>query len=77
MSSAFYPTETWVSPVNRRQTFFHIVDHDRTSSPGSQWLVPDSALPGSRVEITPQHEAGCSLVQFEATGIDLSRYVRR
>jgi hypothetical protein len=39
--------------------------------------VPDSALSGSRIEITPEYETGCSLVQFEATGINLSRYVRR
>jgi hypothetical protein len=68
-----YPADQWLSPVNRRQTFFHIIDGPEQGK-GSQWLVPRSALAGARIELTPEHDRGCGIVAFEAVDIDLRSY---
>ena len=57
----------WSSPLDRRQTYFPIVD-ERAPGAGNKWLVPREALRGARVEIRPEEPVGCAIVAFEAVG---------
>jgi hypothetical protein len=70
---ALYPTGTWLSPVNRRNTFFHIVEGPLQID--DRWRVPRSALAGGKLEFAPQRSAGCSVVRIAFNSIDLRQYL--
>lgn len=57
----------WLSPLDRKQTFFPIVE-ERAPGEGNKWLVPVAALQGARVELAAEQPVGCAMVPFEATG---------
>jgi hypothetical protein len=70
------PDATWLSPLNRAQTFFHMTDSSE-SDPGSRWLLPVSFLPSSRLEITSEYITGRTLATFDFGEVSLaSWYVR-
>jgi len=68
------PHETWLSPLHRGESFFHLVDV-MTPGPGSQWLVPASDLPSARLEITPEIVTGHALARFDFPGVALSTWL--
>jgi hypothetical protein len=68
-----YPSQTWLSPVNRMTAFFHIVDGPL--QPGDRWRVPRSAMSGGRIEFLPRSAAGCSNVEVVFEAIDLRKYL--
>jgi hypothetical protein len=70
------PHETWLSPLHRGQTFFHLTDFAE-SAPGSQWLVPRSYVASARVEITPEILTGRSLAAFDFADVALGDWVMR
>lgn len=57
----------WLSPLDRKQTFFPIVE-ERAPGDGNKWLVPREALQGARVELGAEQPVGCAMVPFEAAG---------
>jgi len=63
------PKETWLSPLNRAQTFFRI---GGTALPGDQWRVPQDMAERSLVEITPEIPAGRSMATFAFHNIILT-----
>jgi hypothetical protein len=64
------PDATWLSPLNRAQTFFHMTDSSE-SDPGSRWLVPASFLPSAQLEITPEYITGRALATFDFGEVSL------
>lgn len=68
-----WPNLTWLSPVNRAQTYFQI-SNGPTDLPASRWLVPPQQLPGAKLEFTPVHRISTTVVSYQATGVDLNRY---
>jgi hypothetical protein len=69
-----YPRLTWLSPINRRSTFFHLTTEDVSAHEGSRWLVPEEVVARAELEITPQLTIGCRLVNYEFSGVLLSRF---
>jgi hypothetical protein len=70
---ASYPTNTWLSPVNRREAFFHLTYRD-VSQPEMHWQVPASILTHYLVEIEPQPLIGQQIVEYNLSRIELSKY---
>jgi hypothetical protein len=72
-SSIFVPyaSETWLSPLNRRQTFINL-----TSFRGGllESLASPEVLANSKVTVTPEFVTGYSLVNFELKNARLSDY---
>jgi hypothetical protein len=68
--------QAWLSPLDRRQTFFNIVDQDSTAPP-SRYLVPRGVLPNAKIGIKPQRATGYAVAGFEFRDIVLSDYVFR
>ena len=68
-----YPRNTWLSPVNRREVFFHLTSRD-TSQPEMRWQVPASILGHYLLEIEPQPLVRRTVVEYSLSGIELSRY---
>jgi hypothetical protein len=68
------PRLTWLSPVDRWQTSFQITDNP-SNAPGSQWLIPRSALPNLEIVITPELITGYQIVDYRFPDLDLKDYV--
>jgi hypothetical protein len=69
------PRQTWLSPLNRLQTFFQLVAESHTDLPGERWLVPRDALRNSKLAITPDFITGWSVVKFEMRDVNLRDYL--
>jgi len=74
MTNIHYPTRTWLSPLVRRQTFFHIIDTPDPSA-GAGWLVPRAALPAARLAVFPEYAAGCTVLTYQMADLRLSDFV--
>jgi hypothetical protein len=68
-----YPRQTWLSPLERRQTFFHIVPEEPVA-PGSSWVVPRQALARAQLQMTGGRESGCAVVDYSLENVDLNRW---
>lgn len=68
-----YPTRTWLSPIQRRQTFFHLVE-GRPQGEGSKWLAPRGVLPSARVAFVPEEMTGCFVVSYAFKDLRLSEF---
>jgi len=69
------PRETWLSPLNRLQTFFHLVSDKRDNSPGNRWLVPREALVNGKLAMTPDAITAWATGDLELRNISLRDYV--
>lgn len=69
-----YPTGTWLSPIDRRETFFGLTDEEHYSSSGGHWQVPREIIESIRIAITPEMPEGSSLIHFELPNLKLSQY---
>lgn len=58
------PRETWLSPLQRAQTYFRLTDRE-AKAPASQWLVPRAQASNARAAITPEVVTGRALSRFE------------
>jgi hypothetical protein len=72
-SSINSPRIAWLSPLNRRDTIFQL--GEEYQSRGSQWVVPREALATAQVEVVPEPVTGYAIVEYELSGIVLSKYV--
>jgi hypothetical protein len=75
MSSVPYPRVTWLSPMNRRDTFFHLTLGDASQGDGSKWLVPRDVAEGATLGISAELPDGCRVVHYELSGIALDKFV--
>ena len=64
-----HPRTTWLSPINRRATFFHLRD-----SVEARDQVPSAVIPNAIVEIAPEHATGCTVVRYELPDVVLSKF---
>ena len=69
-----YPRSTWLSPLNRRDTFFPLRSEDRDAPRGSQWMVPQTVLSTARLELVPEPVTGRAIVEYEWTRVALSKF---
>jgi hypothetical protein len=69
------PRENFLSPLNRLQTFFHLVSEMRNNSPGNGWLVPREALANGKLAITPDVITAWATADIELRNISLRDYV--
>jgi len=70
-----YPRTTWLSPVNRRDTFFHLRTEDVSDREGSRWLVPSDVLATARLAVIAEAAAGCTVGAYDISGVALSKFV--
>jgi hypothetical protein len=68
------PAMDWLSPLQRRQTFFHIVENESNRA-GDRWLVPASVVPRSQIRIEPSVADGCANVAYSLEVPDLRPWV--
>lgn len=69
-----YPSGTWLSPVNRRVTYFPITDEEHLTQNLLRWQVPREVVSSLRIAITPEFPAGIGAIHYELPGIKLSQY---
>ena len=70
-----YRPFTWLSPVHRSQTFFHIVEGPQRGA-GGHWLVSRSSLPGATVLLEPVEPSACAVANYTFSNIRLHQYKR-
>lgn len=75
MTSLSYPRSTWLSPVSRADTFFHVAPREITMRPGSGWLLAGDAIPTGKLVISGEPEAGCRVIRYELANVLLRDYV--
>jgi hypothetical protein len=69
-----YPLTTWLSPLNRRQTFFHLRE-DVPPRPGTEWLVPAGAIQGAIVELERSIETRRIVADYSLGPLRLADYL--
>lgn len=68
------PNRSWLSPLHRGQSFFHLTDSVERA-PGSRWNVPAEYLNSSRIEITPEIMTGHAISYFDFGEVPLTRWL--
>jgi hypothetical protein len=68
-----YPTWSWLSPIERKQTFFHVVP-EAPDVQGAEWLVPSSMLEDATLQWMPETEQGCRVERWSVRNVDLARF---
>jgi hypothetical protein len=66
------PVTTWLSPLNRAQTFFQTTDGPLRE--GSQWLVPEDAIRDSEISLVAAVQTGKAMLRFELKDLDLGQF---
>ena len=71
-----YPSEDFLSPLTRRQTFFHIV-REASNHPGDRWTVPEESVARSQFVLSAFQLAGCRQIEYEIGGVHLRRHIAK
>jgi hypothetical protein len=69
-----YPALTWLSPLNRRQTFFHLREE---LGQDSTWLAPRMGISDAKVQLAPMELERCTIVSYELRDIVLREFLTR
>ena len=71
-----YPSEAYLSPLTRRQTFFHI---RRTVSNQAvdRWTVPEDAVARSQFTLSGYQVAGCKEIDYVIENVNLPRHIAK
>lgn len=69
-----YPRSTWLSPLNRRDVFFHLTDPD-TSQRGWVSRAPLQTAAHYKFTVAPRPIIGRAVVDYKFTGVRLSKYL--
>lgn len=70
-----YPQSTWLSPLNQRDTFFHITSEETYQrGSGSHYTVPREVLATAKIEIGPEFPAGDAVIKFGLLNVNLTDY---
>jgi hypothetical protein len=67
------PRYTWLSPLDRRQTFFQLAGSPRGA--GSRWLVPLPAIGGAKIAMTPELASGRTVVHYDLPDVDMRKFL--
>ena len=68
------PHDTWLSPLQRRQSSFSLT-YATNPSPSGWWLVPIALLPATHLEITPEIPTGRTLAHFDFADVPLAQWL--
>lgn len=71
-----YPSEAYLSPLTRRQTFFHI-RRVASNHPGDRWTVPEDAVARSRFTLSAFQVAGCREIDYVLKSVNLPRHIAK
>ena len=69
-----YPRITWLSPLNHKDTFFHLTDPETAGLQGSKWLVPQDVVANTQLEVSPERMEGCAVIGYDLPDVSLSRF---
>lgn len=69
-----YPRETWLSPLDRQQAYYRMIDYDPSGRPGQQWLLPRSMIEGATVRLRSIETLGYTHLNFELRDVDLEKF---
>jgi hypothetical protein len=69
-----YPTSTWLSPVDRRVTYFPLIDEDHITENSLRWQLPREIMQSLKIAIRPEFPAGNGVVHYKLPDIKLSQY---
>jgi hypothetical protein len=69
-----YPVLTWLSPVDRRETYYPFGSAEQFSA-GVTWIIPQDAIGHLRAEVGPRPVVSQANTEFELTGVRLGEYV--
>jgi hypothetical protein len=69
-----YPTTTWLSPVDRRVTYFPFTDEEHATENNLRYQLPREIVPSVKIAIIPELPAGNGVVHYRLPGIKLSQY---
>jgi len=61
----------WLSPIQRRDTYFSSTDESRYLQPGGKWGIPRDELTSVRIGITPGIPGGSRIVRYQISDIRL------
>jgi hypothetical protein len=65
-----YPAITWLSPLHRRQTFFHVSPR-ALDQPSGRYLVPKAALENAQLTFIPWRESRRLVVPFSFSNLSV------
>jgi hypothetical protein len=68
-----YPRNTWLSPLNRRNTFFQLTSEEDWVK--GSYLVPRETLSGAVLQVVPEPVTGRAIIEYEWSGVTLSKFV--
>lgn len=68
------PRDAFLSPVERRQTVFHMAEMRRGA--GSQWLVPEDVVGRGQLRISSERAIGYELIDYDFGLLDLKKWAR-
>jgi hypothetical protein len=69
-----YPTSTWLSPVDRRVTYFPLIDEDRITANSLRWQLPREIMQSLKIAIRPEFPAGTGVLHYKLPDIKLNQY---
>jgi hypothetical protein len=67
------PVITWLSPLHRAQTVFHVVE--KPEGLGSQWQVPRGALTQAEIAVVAAGQTECMNLRYELRDLHLQEFV--
>jgi hypothetical protein len=73
-SPGSYPAITWLSPVDRKETYFS-VNAAQQFSAGAGWIIPGDVMGHYRVGVIPRPVISQTNTDFRLTGIRLGQYM--
>jgi hypothetical protein len=71
-TSVRHPTVTWLSPLNRSQTFFHVAEE--AWGKVSRLVVPRDLLSQVEIELVAGERTGCAILRYEMEGLNLQEF---
>ena len=69
-----YPTTTWLSPVDRRVTYFPLIDEELVTENLLRWQIPREIVQSLKIAIIPEFPAGSGVLHYQLPDIKLSQY---
>ena len=72
-----YLRGSWLSPIERRDTYYSATTEESFSRPGGKWSIPWDELSSVRIAITPGIAEGSRIVRYEIPNVRLQQFEAR
>jgi hypothetical protein len=69
-----YPTGTWLSPVDRRVTYFPFIDEEHMTENNLRYQLPRGIISSVKIAIIPEFPAGNGILHYQLPDIKLNHY---